>query len=132
MVSPKNTSLLRKTHERPFQRITKHENKTIISLSSSVIPNTRERIDRYLIKSQQRSHDLSPTKMKKLVYSFVIFNSIPVPPSSVKCETAGKEWFTNFLKRNKGLSIRESTSQARAAGLNKVVMNNLYEPVICL
>jgi hypothetical protein len=70
--------------------------------------------------------------MKKLVYSFVIFNSVSVFPSSVKCETAGKEWFTNFLKRNKGLSIRESTSQARAAGLNKVVMNNLYEPVICL
>jgi hypothetical protein len=82
----------------------------------------------YLIEYQQRSHGLSQTKLKKLVYSFAIFNSIPVHPSWVKSDTAGKDCFTNFLKQNQRLSILkpEATSQARAAGLNKVKMNNFF------
>jgi hypothetical protein len=95
-------------------------------------PTHEKELADYLIESQQRSHGLSPTKLKKLVYSFAILNSIPVPPSWVKSETAGKDWFTNFLKRNQRLSIRkpEATSQASAAGLNKVLMNNFYGQVI--
>jgi hypothetical protein len=66
-----------------------------------------KKLQDYLIESQQRSHGLSPTKLKKLVYSFSIFNSIPFPASWVKSETAGKDWFTNFLKRNQRLSIQK-------------------------
>jgi len=96
-------------------------------------PTHEKELTDYLIESQQRSHGLSPTKLKKLVYSFANFNSIPVSSSWVKSETAGKDWFTNFLKRNQRPSIRkpEATNQARAAGLNKVVMNNFYGQVIC-
>jgi len=95
-------------------------------------PKHEQELTDYLIESQMRSHGLSPTKLKKLVYSFAIFNSIPVPPSWVNSETAGRDWFTSFLKRNQKLSIRkpEATSQARAAGLNKVVMTKFYNQVI--
>lgn len=97
-------------------------------------PKHEQELKDYLIESQLRSHGLSPTRLKKLVYSFAIFNSVPVPPSWVKTETAGKDWLTGFLKRNPRLSIRkpEATSQARAAGLNKVVMNRFYDQVMII
>jgi hypothetical protein len=67
-----------------------------------------------------------------LPYSYAVFNGIPVPPTWVCKKTAGKDWFTSFLKRKRRLSIRkpEATSQARAAALNRFVMNKFYDQVI--
>ena len=92
-----------------------------------LIPTREQELTDYLIESQLRSHGLTSKSLKKLIYSFAnIFNAIPVPPSWVKRQTAGKDWFTNFLKR---IRKPEATSQARAAALNKVVMNKFYDQV---
>jgi hypothetical protein len=84
-------------------------------------PTHEKELTDYLIASQLRSHGLTPKKLKLLVYSYAVFNGIPVPPTWVQKKTAGKDWFTSFLKRNQRLSIRkpEATSQARAAAFKK-------------
>ena len=95
-------------------------------------PTHDQELTDYLIESQLRSHGWTPKKLKVLVYSYAVFNGIPVPPTWVHNKTAGTDWFTGFLKRNEKLSIRkpEATSQARAAALNKVVMKKFYGQVI--
>lgn len=46
-----------------------------------------------------------------------------------KYESAGEDWFAGFMKRNANLSIRkpERTSQARAAAVNRPVINKFYD-----
>jgi hypothetical protein len=97
-------------------------------------PTHEQELSDYFIASQLKSHGLTPKKLKLFVYYYAVFNGIPVPPNLVQKKIAGKDWFTSFLKRNQRLSIRkpEATSQARAAALNKVVMNNFYDQVFRL
>ena len=63
-------------------------------------------------------------------------NGIKAP---VKCESSGRaseDWMSGYLKRNLSLSIRkpEQTSQARAAGFNKVVVEKFYDnlSILCM
>lgn len=51
------------------------------------------------------------------------------PPNWPKNEKASEDWLSFILKRHPSLSIRkpEQTSQARAAGFNKPVVDNLYD-----
>lgn len=97
-------------------------------------PSHEQELTDYLIESQLRSHGLNPSKLKQLAYSFAVFNGIPIPQTWVRKQTAGKDWFSSFLKRNPTLSIRkpEATSQARASALNEVVMKRFYDQVSCL
>ena len=85
-----------------------------------------------LLNWNTKKHGLTPQKLKLLVYSYAVFNGIPVPPIWVRNKRAGKDWFNSFLKRNKRLSIRkpEATCQARAAALNRAIMNKFYDQVI--
>ena len=79
-------------------------------------PQHEQELAGYLIEAQVISHSLTPKQLKKLAYSFAKCNGIPTPPNLVKNESAGGDWFTMFMKRNKQLSIRkpEATSTARA------------------
>ena len=56
-------------------------------------------------------------------------NAIKMPMQWHTHESAGADWFTGFLKRNKNLSIRnpERTSQARAAAVNHPVIDKFYD-----
>ena len=64
-----------------------------------------------------------------LAYQYAVANHISVPLSWNLNESASRDWFTGFLKRNSSLSIRkpEATSQVRAAGLNRPVVQRLYD-----
>ncbi len=97
-------------------------------------PTHGQELRDYFLFFPLRSHGLTPKKLKLLMYSYAVFNGIPVPPAWVQKKSAGKDWFTSFLEWNKKLSIRKpkATSQTNAAAWNKVVMNNFYDQVFRL
>jgi len=97
-------------------------------------PQHEQELAVYLIEAQVISHGLTPKQLRKLAYSFAKWNGIPTPPNWVKHETAGGDWFTMFMKRNKQISIRkpEATSTARAAALNPAVMEKFYDQIQAL
>lgn len=52
-----------------------------------------------------------------------------MPPAWVDSQSAGKHWFTGFMKRNSSVSIQpaEATSLARAVGFNRIVVRKFFE-----
>ena len=94
-------------------------------------PKQEEELTDYLIVTQEEGYGLSPKHLKKLVFSYCQYNNITMPPNWIEEEIAGPDWFGNFMKRNRRLSLRkpENTSQARCSALNPVVMNKFYDKV---
>jgi hypothetical protein len=90
-----------------------------------------EELADYLIATSEEGYGLSPKLLKRQVYSYCRYNKITMPPKWMMAETAGPDWFHNFVKRNSRLSLRkpENTSQARAAPLNPVVLEKFYDKV---
>lgn len=71
-----------------------------------------------------------PDEVRKLAYECALkFNIEKIPPSWHKHKKAGKDWFTNFLKRNPSLSIRtpEATSAGRATSFNRHNVTIFFE-----
>lgn len=66
----------------------------------------------------RRFYGLTRKDLCELAYQYAEKNKIPHP---FKNETAGEQWFANFMKRNASLSLRqpEPTSIARARGFNR-------------
>ena len=79
----------------------------------------------YLIEAQVLNHGFIPEEVKHLAFSFANANHIKIPPAWEEFASAGSDWFSRFMKRNKELSIRkpETTNQARAAAVNRVVID---------
>ncbi len=75
------------------------------------------------------NHGLSPAETRVIALSFATANDIKIPPEWTKHGKASEDWLSGFLKRNNSLSIRkpEQTSQARAAGFNKQVVESFYD-----
>ena len=63
--------------------------------------------------------------LKELAFSYCSHNHIEMPSTWSKNGCAGKQWFCEFMKRHRKLSLRkpESTSIARAKCMNRPVMN---------
>lgn len=83
----------------------------------------------YLKTMANLHHGLTPKTCRKLGYDLAVANKKKIPFSWQKNQTAGKDWFTAFLKRNKDISIRaaEATSLGRAMGFNKPVVTKFFE-----
>lgn len=83
----------------------------------------------YLKTMANLHHGLTPKNCRKLGYDLAVANKKKIPPSWKENQTAGKDWFTSFLKRNKDISIRaaEATSLGRAMGFNKPVVSKFFE-----
>lgn len=79
--------------------------------------------------AQKLNHGLTPSDTRKLAYSFAKSNNIKMPSRWEVNEEAGKDWFSSFLRRNSRLSIRkpETTSQARAAAVNHVIIDKYFD-----
>ena len=97
-------------------------------------PQQETELALYLIHAQKLNHGLTPRKTKKLAFMYGEANEIEMPSNWHKKESAGRDWFTAFLKRNRNLSIRkpERTSQARAAAVNHPVIDKYYDKLLDL
>lgn len=97
---------------------------------SQIIPaNLEVELVSYLKRCAMINHGLSISETRKVAYSFATANKLEVPNNWLKKESASQDWMIGFLKRNSSLSLRkpEQTSQARAAGFNKPVVNEFYD-----
>jgi len=74
----------------------------------------------------ERGFPLGMKEVRKIAYSYAMSNGIP--GFSGKKQAAGYEWLSGFLQRHPKLSIRkpEPLSVARAAGMNKVVVEKWF------
>jgi hypothetical protein len=98
--------------------------------STQVFPIEMEsELAEYLKTCTLINHGLSPAETRVIALSFATANSIKIPPEWTKHGKASEDWLVGFIKRNKSLSIRkpEQTSQARAAGFNKPVVDSFYD-----
>jgi helix-turn-helix, Psq domain len=101
-----------------------------IKHNPQIFPKTQEEeIVQYLQSCCLLNHGLTPHETRKLAHQYAEANNVKTPASWITHQEASRDWFTAFLKRNPVLSIRkpEATSQARAAGFNKVVVNEFYD-----
>lgn len=84
----------------------------------------------YIRKSASIYFGLLPGEVRQLAYQCATKYGVQnIPPSWHKNGEAGKDWLTNFLKRNPTLSIRtpEATSAGRATSFNRHNMNQFFE-----
>lgn len=93
-----------------------------------------EELSKYLIKCGNLHHGLPPKAARKLAYDLAIANNKTVPENWHRDHSAGKEWFTSFMKRNPNISLREAeaTSIARAVAFNKPVVYKFYDDLRAL
>lgn len=82
----------------------------------------------YIIDMESRLFGLTTRDVKVLGYQLAIRNG-KAHPFKEHMSMAGRDWLYGFLKRHPELAIRkpESTSAARAAGFNKVVVADFYK-----
>ncbi len=88
----------------------------------------------YLKTCSLLNHGLTPNETRKVAHQYAVANNVKCPQNWNVRKEASRDWFTGFLKRNKTLSIRkpEATSQARAAGFNRPVVNQFYSNLLAL
>lgn len=81
----------------------------------------------YILDMETRLYGLTAKDLRALAYNLAVKNN-KVHPFNVQKQEAGKDWFQGFLNRHPDLSIRkpESTSAARAAGFNRIVVDNFF------
>lgn len=81
----------------------------------------------YIVDMESRLFGLTTRDVKMLAYQLAIRNK--AHPFKEEMSMAGRDWLSGFLKRHPQLTIRkpESTSAARAAGFNKVVVADFYK-----
>ena len=79
----------------------------------------------YLIQTQKEGYGLTPKLLKELTFSYCSHNHIEMISTWSENGCAGNEWFRNFIKPHRKLSLRkpEGTSIARAKCMNRPVMN---------
>lgn len=85
-----------------------------------------DELQKYLVEMEAMFYGLTKRDVCSLAYQLAVRNNIPHP---FKDETAGKDWFYAFMKRNPKLSVRKpiGTSFARARGFNKEEVDKFFD-----
>lgn len=83
----------------------------------------------YLKNASKIYFGLTPKEVRKLAYECALHYDIKIPNSWKQNKCAGEDWLTNFLKKNRELSIRtpEPTSLQRATNFNKVNVSLFFD-----
>jgi len=85
---------------------------------------------KYLRDASKMFFGLSPNETRKLAYEFAISLHKPVPESWTSGQTAGRDWFSGFMRRHQSvLSVRtpEATSLSRMTSFNRTNVGLFYD-----
>nr|XP_053616775.1 uncharacterized protein LOC128678900 [Plodia interpunctella] len=88
------------------------------------------KLSSYILKCAEIYFGLLPTEIRKLAYQCAVhLNAKNTPSSWKKNNSAGPDWFQNFMRRNPHLSLRtpEATSMSRATSFNKTNVASFFE-----
>ncbi|CAH1991028.1 unnamed protein product [Acanthoscelides obtectus] len=113
-----------RTLRRFLQKVTDEE------LYRQVFSDDQEKqLEEYILKAADVYFGLSPKQIRTFAYEWAVSLKIKFPDSWNTNKCAGQDWFTYFIKRHAGLSIRtpEATSLARASGFNKHSVGNFFK-----
>lgn len=82
-------------------------------------------LEKYITAGANIYFGLSPKEVRKIAYQCALAFNIRIPDSWHMSESAGPDWFSNFLRRHPSLSIRtpEATSLSRATSFNRQNVN---------
>lgn len=87
-----------------------------------------ETLASYVKRSSEIMFGLTPEEVRKLAYQCAVSFNIEMPNSWITNRKAGEDWFSDFLKRNNRLSVRqpEATSLARCTSFNKENVSKFF------
>ncbi|KAJ4436229.1 hypothetical protein ANN_18859 [Periplaneta americana] len=82
----------------------------------------------YLLQLEKMFYGLTRRSVMQLAYEIAEKNKLATRFNK-ETKSAGKEWFSGFMKRHPELSLRqpEATSLARASGFNRVVVGKFFD-----
>ncbi|KAJ4436930.1 hypothetical protein ANN_17062, partial [Periplaneta americana] len=82
----------------------------------------------HLLQLEKMFYGLTRRSVMKLAYEIAEKNKLATWFNR-ETKSAGKEWFSGFMKRHPELSLRqpEATSLARASGFNRVVVGKFFD-----
>lgn len=114
---------LSEEEQEKFTYVQKHGFKKVFSMLEE------QMLEEYLLTAARMCYGLNKKQTRKLAYDFGKINSIEMPPSWHKSESAGIEWMFCFLKRHPALSLRmpEATSLSRATSFNAHNVKLFYD-----
>lgn len=102
----------------------------IVSFFCQVFTSEQEtELSDYIKKAADIYFGLSPKEIRRMAFLFASSLNLCMPENWKSFELAGADWFSEFLKRNNGLSIRspEATSLSRATSFNKTNVNAFFD-----
>lgn len=78
-------------------------------------------LSEYLKRASDIYFGLTPKELRKFAFQYAIANNLRVPANWTEIKMAGRDWYTQFIKRNTSLSLRspEATSLGRATAFNQ-------------
>ncbi|CAH1979615.1 unnamed protein product [Acanthoscelides obtectus] len=111
------------TNELPTTAVGYIKNRQVFS------DDQEKQLEEYILKTADVYFGLSPKQIRTFAYEWAVSLKIKFPDSWNTNKCAGQDWFTYFIKRHAGLSIRtpEATSLARASGFNKHSVGNFFK-----
>lgn len=82
----------------------------------------------YLLKSSAMFYGLSTRDVRNLAFGVAQKLNIPMPKNWLDYQMAGVDWFLNFMKRHRELSLRkpQATSLSRATSFNRHNVGMFY------
>lgn len=120
-----------KKHEIGYYKLRRYlkkfqlDNKTSLAPSynfSTVFSKSQEEeLVEYLLECSKMSYGFTSKNARILAYQLAVKKQLQIPPTRHANETAGLEWFRQFMKRHPELSMRtpQNVSMSRAISFNQ-------------
>ena len=104
------------------------DGKKVVGSLSDLPAEVEEEIVNHVLKLEESMFGMTSLDLRSLAYQVAVKNNILTRFNAEK-QSAGKKWYSLFMKRHPNLSLRqpEATSLARAKGFNKDRVKEFFD-----